>query len=120
MELKSQGVPAETALREIQPVFSAFGDVVKKSVQPDAVAAQTSEVTELVSAVKSLAESLSAFQQNVSTELATLKAQVAVKPVVTEKSIPTPRSLTGKIIPDQPQPSKPLSISEIAYRSTFR
>jgi len=120
-EMKSQGVPAETALREIQPLYAALGELVKKSIMPEKTSTDivATEVTELVSAVKSLAESLSTFQQNVSTELATLKAQVATKSVVSQ-SAPEPRSLSGRNVPPSAKElGRPLTISEIAYKSTF-
>jgi len=123
VELKSESVPAETALREIQPMFQALGEQVKKSFESETNPAQSNEVSELVSAVKSLAESMSTFQQNVSTELATLKAQVATKSVAVQANqTPEPRSISAKSLPAQTatQPGKPLSIKDIAYRSTFR
>ena len=125
VELKSQGIPAESALREIQPLFSAFGEEVKKSFEtaPTApVDANSSAVSELINAVKSLTENMSTFQQTVSTELATLKAQVSTKSVVTQKSgIPEPRSISANALPAQAKrdPNQPLSIRELAIRSTY-
>lgn len=121
-EMKSQGVPAETALREIQPLFAAFGEQVKKSFEPAKVDGVSSELSELVSAMKSLAENMATFQQSVSTELATLKAQVVTKSALSQ-GIPEPRSITSKsAVAATPQrdPNKPLSIHEMALRSTFQ
>lgn len=121
VELKSRNVPAETALREVQELYNALGENVKKSFEPDlATTGEKSEVSELVTAVKSLAESLSTFQQSVSTELATLKAQVATeKPKA--QGVPEPRSLSAKSLTSaKPNDGRPLSIKEIAYRSTFQ
>lgn len=121
-EMKSQGVPAETALREIQPLFAAFGEQVKKSFEPAKVDGVSNELSELVSAMKSLAENMATFQQSVSTELATLKAQVVTKSSVSQ-GIPEPRSITSKsAVAATPQrdPNKPLSIHEMALRSTFQ
>jgi len=123
VELKSQNVPAETALREVQPLFSAFGEEVKKSFETTPIAVDVNTVvnTELINAVKSLAESMSTFQQTVSTELATLKAQVATKSAVSmTQEIPTPRSISARNLPvEQRDPNKPLSIQELAIRSTY-
>lgn len=123
VELKSQGVPAETALREIQPAYNALGESIKKSLQPEVVAngAVNSEISELTNIVKSLAETVSTLQQTMSTEIATLKAQTLAGTVVKSAGIPTPRSLSGANIPApvQKNPDKPTSIAELAYRSTF-
>ena len=120
-ELKSLGTPAETALAEIQPLFDAFGEQVKKSFAPASseTAQNNSATADLINAVRSLAENMSTFQQTISTELATLKAQVATKPLMTNQSVPEPRSINAKSIPAARDESKPLSIKEIAYRSTF-
>lgn len=123
VELKSQGVPAETALREIQPAYNALGESIKKSLQPEVVSngAVNSEISELTNIVKSLAETVSTLQQTMSTEIATLKAQTLAGTVAKSAGIPTPRSLSGANIPApvQKNPDKPTSIAELAYRSTF-
>lgn len=121
LEMKSEGVPAETALREIQPLYQELGEQVKKSFEPETKeTGVSSEVSDLLSAVKSLAESMSTFQQTVSTEIATLKAQVATKQV--NSSVPEPRSITAKSaaasVP-QRDPNKPLSIKELAQRTVY-
>lgn len=123
VELKSQGVPAETALREIQPAYNALGESIKKSLQPEHVAtdAVNSDISELKDIVKSLAASVSTLQQTMSTEIATLKAQTLASTVAKSTGIPTPRSFSGANIPApvQKNPDKPASIADIAYRSTF-
>ena len=122
-ELKSQGVPAETALREIQPAYNALGEGIKKSLQPEHVTndAVNSDISELKDIVKSLAASVSTLQQTLSTEIATLKAQTLTSAVNKSTGSPAPRSLSGANLPPvrAQQPNKPLSISELAYRSTF-
>ena len=123
VEMKSQGTPAETALREIQPLFSAFGEAVKKSFEPEpSLTTSSNEVSELVTAIKSLAESLSTFQQSVGTDIATLKAQVASKSMISQ-GIPEPRSINASVarsLAPQSDPNKPLSIREIALKSTYQ
>jgi hypothetical protein len=123
VELKSQGVPAETALREIQPAYNALGESIKKSLQPEHVVtdAVNSDISELKDIVKSLAASVSTLQQTMSTEIATLKAQTLASTVSKSAGIPTPRSLSGANLPpvQAHNPDKPASISELAYRSTF-
>jgi hypothetical protein len=123
VELKSQGVPAETALREIQPAYNALGESIKKSLQPEQVVtdAVNSDISELKDIVKSLAASVSTLQQTMSTEIATLKAQTLASTVSKSAGIPTPRSLSGANLPpvQAHNPDKPASISELAYRSTF-
>ena len=118
VEMKSQGVPAETALREIQPLYSAFGEVVKKSVQPELAVQMNSEISELTNIVKSLAETVSTLQQTMSTELATLKAQTLTTQKSAANSIPVPRSLSGANLPVA-QPTRQLTqIEQLAYKST--
>ena len=117
VEMKSQGVPAETALREIQPLYSAFGETIKKSVQPELAVQMNSEISELTSIVKSLAETVSTLQQTMSTELATLKAQTLTTKSAAN-SIPVPRSLSGANLPVA-QPTRQLTqIEQLAYKST--
>jgi hypothetical protein len=119
MEMKSLNVPAETALRDIQPLYNAFGEQIKKSVQPELTPSQVgNEVTELTNIVKSLAETVSTLQQTMSTEIATLKAQTltAARPMLAQ-GVPMPRSLSGNNLP---QPTvKRSQIEEIAYKSTL-
>ena len=122
VEMKSQGVPAETALREIQPLFSAFGEQVKKSFDvPTPSTEASSELSVLTAAVKSLAESMSTFQQSVSTDIATLRAQVVTK-ATQAPNVPEPRSIAAGVVRSMPaqqrDPNVPLSIQEIAMRST--
>ena len=122
VEMKSQGVPAETALREIQPLFSAFGEQVKKSFDvPTPSTEASSELSVLTAAVKSLAESMSTFQQSVSTDIATLRAQVVTK-ATQNLNAPEPRSIAAGVVRSMPaqqrDPNVPLSIQEIAMRST--
>ena len=122
VEMKSQGVPAETALREIQPLFSAFGEQVKKSFDvPTPSTEASSELSVLTAAVKSLAESMSTFQQSVSTDIATLRAQVVTK-ATQNLNAPEPRSIAAGVVRSMPaqqrDPNTPLSIQEIAMRST--
>lgn len=120
VEMKSQGVPAETALREIQPLYSAFGEVVKKSVQPklEVNLVGGEQLVELTNIVKSLAETVSTLQQTMSTELATLKAQTLTTQKSAANSIPVPRSLSGANLPVA-QPTRQLTqIEQLAYKST--
>ena len=127
VEMKSQGVPAETALRDIQPLFNAFGDSIKKSLQPEQTVGEVenTQISELTNIVKSLAETVSTLQQTMSTEIATLKAQTqtgAVRQLA--QGIPMPRSLSGASLPTQqaevpPLPGVPNSLRSLAYKSTF-
>ena len=126
VEMKSQNVPAETALREIQPAYNALGEQIKKFLQPEPVAGQSNDYAELVSVVKSLAETVSAMQQATSTEIATLKAQIISGGTVRQLSqgIPAPRSLSANNLPAQVTPQAPLagvpnSIRSLALKSTF-
>jgi chromosome segregation ATPase len=127
MEMKSQGVPAETALREIQPMYNALGEQIKKSLQPEPTIEETkSEISELTNIVKSLAETVSTLQQTMSTEIATLKAQTQSNASVRQlaNGIPMPRSLSGANLPEQkaelpPLPGVPSSLRSLAYKSTF-
>lgn len=126
MELKSQNVPAETALREIQPMYNELGEQIKKSLQPAPVAGgSSSEINELANIVKSLAETVSTLQQTMSTEIATLKAQTLASPQrQLAQGVPMPRSLSGSNLPVQKSEAAPLagvpnSIRTLAYKSTF-
>jgi hypothetical protein len=127
VELKSQGVPAEAALREIQPAYNALGESIKKSLQPElsATDAKNTEISELTNIVKSLAETVATLQQSMSTEIATLKAQTAGGQIrQLAQGIPMPRSLTGSTVPQQaqqipPLPGVPESLRSMAYKSTF-
>jgi hypothetical protein len=127
MEMKSQGVPAETALREIQPMYNALGELIKKSLQPEPTVAEAqNEISELTNIVKSLAETVSTLQQTMSTEIATLKAQTQGNASVRQlaQGVPMPRSLSGANLPEQkaevpPLPGVPASLRSLAYRSTF-
>ena len=121
VEMKSLNIPAEAMLREVQPLYTELGEVIKKSVQPDAVQVQaiiSNELSELTQIVKSLAESVNEMRQNVTVEIATLKAQtLTAKPKVGE--VPVPRSLNAGSIPAT-QPSRKLTqIEELAYKSTL-
>lgn len=126
MEMKSQGVPAETALREIQPMYNELGEQIKKSLQSEQAVAVNSEVAELTNIVKSLAETVSTLQQTMSTEIATLRAQtLAGTPRQLAQGIPMPRSLTGSTaVQNQqaqkpPLPGVPESLRSLAFKSTF-
>jgi len=127
MEMKSQGVPAETALREIQPMYNALGEQIKKSLQPEPTIEEAkSEISELSNIVKSLAETVSTLQQTMSTEIATLKAQTQSNASVRQlaNGIPMPRSLSGANLPEAkaeipPLPGVPASLRSLAYKSTF-
>jgi len=127
MEMKSQGVPAETALREIQPMYNALGEQIKKSLQPEPTIEEAkSEISELTNIVKSLAETVSTLQQTMSTEIATLKAQTQSNASVRQlaNGIPMPRSLSGANLPEPkaeipPLPGVPASLRSLAYKSTF-
>ena len=103
-------------------MFSELGEEVKKSFEVVPAPAASPEVAELAGVIKSLAESMSAFQQSMVTEIATIKAQVA-KPVVAQTDVPAPRSISPAVarsMPQSPQqPNKALSIKEIALRSTM-
>lgn len=119
MEMKSQNVPAETALKEIQPMFNALGDEIKKSLQPELTPSQIgSEVSELANVVKSLAETVQALQQTMTTEISMLKAQtLSTKSVVGGNSVPEPRSLTARSLSTQPT-RKLTQLEQIALKST--
>jgi len=127
MEMKSQGVPAETALREIQPMYNALGEQIKKSLQPEMTPSQieNTQISELATMVKSLAETVSTLQQTMGVEIATLKAQTLSAPVPQlARGIPMPRSLSGANLPAQqtqvpPLAGVPNSLRSLAYKSTF-
>lgn len=122
MELKSQNVPAETALREIQPLYNVMGEVIKKSFEPEMTPNQpaNSELAELMNVVKGLAETVSTMQQTMSTEIATLKAQTLAGVQVKKSDIPAPRSMPATSPLTTPAPVRQKSqIEELAYKSTF-
>ena len=125
MEMKSQGVPAEAALREIQPMYNELGEQIKKSLRPEpTVGTVVSEISELTNIVKSLAETVSTLQQTMSTEIATLKAQTMNPVRQLAQGIPMPRSLSGGTMTiEKPQvsplPGVPDSIRNMSYKSTF-
>lgn len=126
IEMKSQGVPAEAALREIQPAYNALGESIKKSLTDVPVTSETSnaQINELAGIVKSLAETVATLQQSMSTEIATLKAQtLAGNTRQLAQGIPMPRSLSAANLPAPVQqaslPGVPDSIRGMAFKSTF-
>jgi hypothetical protein len=126
IELKSQGIPAESALREIQPAYNALGESIKKSLSDAPVVdAPNSQIAELTEIVKSLAGTVATLQQSMSTEIATLKAQtLAGNTRQLAPGIPMPRSLNAGNLPAQqpvqnPLPGVPDSFRSMAFKSTF-
>jgi hypothetical protein len=126
IEMKSQGVPAETALREIQPAYNALGESIKKSLSDTPAAdAPNGQIAELAEIVKSLAGTVATLQQTMSTEIATLKAQtLAGNTRQLAPGIPMPRSLNAGNLPAQqpvqnPLPGVPDSFRSMAFKSTF-
>lgn len=120
MEMKALNVPAETALKDIQPLFNDFGEQIKKSLQPELTQSQpNNEVSELMNIVKSLAETVQVMQQTMTTELATLKAQtLSIKSSTAGNGVPVPRSLSAQNLPAQ-KSARPLTqLEQLAFRST--
>jgi len=91
LELKSSGKYGEDALREIQPLFNAFGDVIKNEFS-----APGNSGLDIAATIKStISEIIPTLKQEIVTQLVSeLKGLVGQQPITTSSVVSSPRSIS--------------------------
>jgi len=117
------GLYGDEGLKAVQPSFDSLGKVLMAEFtrQPEVITPESSK-TDIAEAIRSILNELlpAAIQpiaENLGIRMTALESRMATEKPAKESSIPTPRSLQSKSLPQKATTTRPLTIKEIANKS---